>query len=145
MNWKKLTMKLLLALSILSIIIPILSMILWSFTNNYIWPDIMPTNFGTRGWEYVIQNSDRVIHTLKNSIFISLMTTIITVAISIPCAKALAFENFKGKKFVEMLVFSPVIIPPVSIGMGLNIEFIKMGLAGTYLGIILVSIVPCIP
>ena len=56
MNWKKLTMKLLLALSILSIIIPILSMILWSFTNNYIWPDIMPTNFGVRGWEYVIQN-----------------------------------------------------------------------------------------
>lgn len=145
MNWKKFTMKVLLALSILSIIIPILSMILWSFTNNYIWPDIMPTNFGFRGWEYVTQNSDRVIHTLKNSIFISLMTTIITIAISIPCAKALAFEEFKGKKIVEMLVFSPVIIPPVSIGMGLNIEFIKMGLAGTYLGIILVSIVPCIP
>lgn len=44
-----------------------------------------------------------------------------------------------------MLVLSPLLIPPVSIGMGLNIQFIKLGLARTLTGVVLVSIVPCIP
>lgn len=144
-NLKKFTLKAIIILSLLIIILPILVMIIWSFINNYKWPDLIPSNIGFRGWSYIIKNNTRILESLKNSIFISIMTTLITIIASIPCAKALAFENFKGKKLVEMLVFSPVIIPAVSIGMGLNIQFIKMGLARSYLGVILVCIVPCIP
>lgn len=144
-NKKRLILKTIVMLSVATIIVPIITMIIWSFINNYRWPDIIPSGFGLRGWKYVLQNNSRVIDSLKNSIFISLMTTIITILISIPCAKALAFEDFKGKRLVEILVFSPVIIPAVSIGMGMNIQFIKLGIARTYTGIILVSIVPCIP
>ncbi|MEG0466196.1 MAG: ABC transporter permease subunit [Peptostreptococcus sp.] len=138
-------MKAIIVISVATILIPIITMIVWSFTNNYRWPDLLPTNFGLRGWEYVFLNNSRVLNSLKNSIFISITTTLITILISIPCAKALAFNNFRGKKIVEYMVYSPIIIPAVSIGMGLNIEFIKLGLARTYLGVILVSIVPCIP
>lgn len=144
-NIRKFILKMIVVVSILIIVIPIITMIIWSFINNYKWPDLFPSNFSLRGWKYIIQNNTRVLEVLKNSIFISIMTTIITIAISIPCAKSLAFENFKGKKLVELLVFSPVIIPAVSIGMGLNIQFIRLGIARTYIGVILVCVVPCIP
>jgi|SRR3712207_800291 len=131
--------------SIVVIVLPVLVLLVWSFTNNYVWPGLLPDNFGLRGWNYVIQNNSRVLDSLKNSIYIAFMTTFITIMISLPCANSLAFDEFKGKKIVELLVFSPIIIPPVSIGMGLNVEFIKLGLSRTYLGVILVSVVPCIP
>lgn len=132
-------------ISILSIIIPIITLFIWSFANNYKWPDLLPTSYGMRGIEYVIKNSNRVLDGLKNSIIISVFTTTLTTIISIPCARALAFENFRGKRIIEILIISPLIIPMVSIAMGLNIEFIKLGLSGTYLGVIIVSILPCIP
>lgn len=144
-NFKKFTLRTIIALSVLMIILPIVVMIIWSFINYYKWPNLIPSNMGLRGWNYVIKNNTRVFESLKNSVFISIMTTLITVIVSIPCAKALAFEDFRGKKLIEVLVFSPVIIPAVSIGMGLNIQFIKIGIARTYLGVILVCVVPCIP
>ena len=144
-NFKKFTLRTIIVLSVLMIIVPIVVMIIWSFINYYKWPNLIPSNMGFRGWNYVIKNNTRVFESLKNSVFISIMTTLITVIVSIPCSKALAFEDFRGKKLIEVLVFSPVIIPAVSIGMGLNIQFIKMGIARTYLGVILVCVVPCIP
>ena len=65
--------------------------------------------------------------------------------ISIPAAKALSLYNFKGKKFFELLVLSPAIIPTISIAMGVHIFFIKLKLANTYLGVVIINILPCIP
>lgn len=145
MNNKRFFYVFMVAISMVAIIAPIAMIIILSFSKNYSWPSVIPNDFGLRGWNYVFENRGRVLTSLGNSIFISSMTTLITVLISIPCAKVLALDDIKGKKIIESLVFSPIIIPPVSIGMGLSVEFIRMGLARTYLGVILVSIVPCIP
>lgn len=142
---KRTILKTILLFAIATILVPVFFMILLSFSKNYQWSDLFPTNFGFRGWSYLASNSSRMFSSLKNSVIISLATTLVTILISIPCAKSLAFDSFKFKKFVEMLVFAPVVIPMVSVGMGLNVMFLRMGLARTYHGIILVSIVPCIP
>lgn len=135
---KKIIKKTILLLAILNIVIPVITMVIWSFKSNYQYFDL-------RGWSYVFKNNSRFLMSLKNSVLIATLTTLVTVVISIPCAKALAFEDFKGKKLVSALVFSPVVIPAVAIGMGLDMQFIRMGLSGTYLGIVLVTIVPCLP
>lgn len=147
MKWinKKYLLRLIILLSKLSIILPIFAIVIWSISKNYRWPNIFPSEFGFRAWEYVLKNNTRILISLGNSIFISSITTFITILISIPCAKVLAFKDFRWKKFIELMIFLPVIIPPVSMGMGLNIEFIRLGLARTYTGVILVSIVPAIP
>lgn len=138
-------MRTILILFATTIILPTVVMFIWSFTNNYVWPQFVPDNLGTRGWEYLFKNSDRVLMSLKNSIFLSLMTTILTIVVSLPCANALAFDEFKFKNVVEMFVYSPVVVPMVSIAMGLNVQFIEMGLARTYTGLIIVCMFPCIP
>ena len=57
--------KVFLVLTIFAILIPLFTLIIWSFTNNYLWPDILPKNYGLRGWEYVFQNLNRVLTSLK--------------------------------------------------------------------------------
>jgi len=65
--------------------------------------------------------------------------------ITIPAAKALALYKFKGKRLIELLIFAPVIVPTVTVAMGIHLQFIKLGLANTFLGVVLIHIIPCIP
>ena len=74
-----------------------------------------------------------------------MIIVIITILISVPAAKAVALYEFKGKKLFELLVLSPIIIPMISIAMGIHITFIKLKLANNLLGVIIINIIPCIP
>lgn len=122
---------------------PLLLLVMWGFTTSWPFPHLLPQNYSFRGFEYII--SPDSLETLLNSIFISLIVVLITVLISIPAAKAMEFYEFRGKNFLKMLILSPVIIPLISVAMGIQIIFIRLGLANTLMGVVIISIVPCIP
>ena len=44
-----------------------------------------------------------------------------------------------------LLLFLPTIVPPLAIGMGLNIFFLQIGLAGSVHGVILAHLIPTMP
>lgn len=135
----------LLAMAAVVVVLPIVAMFVWSFAGRYPWPGILPCRFSLRGWMYPVDNFHRVIPVLLRSVGISLLVMCGAVLFSLPCAAALAFDDFRGKRFVGMLIYMPLVIPAVSLGMGLNVQFIRMGLAGTYTGVITVCMLPCIP
>ena len=62
-----------------------------------------------------------------------------------PAARALGIYRFRGKRLLEFLMFVPTMVPPLTVGMGLNINFLRVGLAGTWLGVLLVHLVPVTP
>lgn len=127
------------------LLLPLIVIIIWSFTKNWPWPEIFPSSFGMRGWTYFFDPSSKSISTLLFSVFLSFIVTLVTLAISTPAAKALAFYQFKGKKFIEIFIFAPLIVPTVAIAMGIHVQFIKMGLANTFTGVVLIHLIPCIP
>ncbi|MFO1444217.1 ABC transporter permease subunit [Bacillus sp. Bva_UNVM-123] len=127
------------------LLIPLIVIVIWSFTKIWPWPEILPSSFGIRGWAYFFEPSSKSISTLLFSIWLSFVVTLVTLAMTIPAAKALAFYQFKGKKLIEILVFAPVIVPTVTVAMGIHIQFIKMGLANTFIGVVLIHLIPCIP
>ncbi|MGL4913474.1 MAG: ABC transporter permease [Romboutsia sp.] len=135
--------KIILNSAIAMLIFPLTILIIWSFTNSWHWPNILPKEYSLRGVEYLI-----TIHSIKaiiNSIMISIIVVFITILISLPASRAISLYDFKGKKFCELLIMSPIIIPTVSIAMGIHIVFIKLGIANTIVGVVLVNILPCIP
>lgn len=127
------------------LLIPLIVIVIWSFTKIWPWPEVLPSSFGIRGWAYFFEPSSKSISTLLFSIWLSFVVTLVTLAITIPAAKALAFYQFKGKKLIEIFVFAPVIVPTVTVAMGIHIQFIKMGLANTFIGVVLIHLIPCIP
>ncbi|CEP40714.1 ABC transporter permease [Paraclostridium sordellii] len=135
--------KLIVNIILLTLILPLGILFIWAITSSWVYPNLIPNEFSLRGFEYILNEEN--IKVLLNSIFISIVVVIITLIISIPAAKAIALYEFKGKKFFELLILSPIIIPMISVAMGIQLIFIKFGIANTLTGVILINIIPCIP
>jgi putative spermidine/putrescine transport system permease protein len=130
---------------LLMILIPFVVMMIWSVTSSWPWPQLFPRNFSLRGYFYAIHPTTKAFGILLQSILLSVIVTVITLTISIPAARAIAFYDFKGKSLVKVLILMPVIVPMLSVAMGIHLTFTKLGLANTYLGVILIHVVPGIP
>ncbi|MCT4595885.1 MAG: ABC transporter permease subunit [Anaeromicrobium sp.] len=129
---------------IISLIIPIGTLVLWSFTERWPWPHMKPTSFNMRSIGYVFRSND-FFHVLYNSLAISFIVTILTNLISIPAGKAIGVYDFKGKELIKALIMVPIIVPIVAVSMGIHITFIKVGLANNMVGVIIVQLVVTLP
>lgn len=130
---------------IIGLLLPFLVLILWAFTASWPVGDLLPADFGLRGWKYVLAPHSKVMISLGTSVALAAVVTICALLVSIPAGKALGFYDFPGKGWVQILVMAPIIIPSVTVGMGLHMNFIKFGLADTILGVLLVHLVVVLP
>ena len=69
--------------------------------------------------------SSKSIEILLFSLGLSFIVTLVALVITIPAAKALALYQFRGKKFIEILTFAPIIVPTVAVAMGIHVQFIR--------------------
>lgn len=144
-NTTKLRYIVIAAVSGVFFVLPLFIILIWSFARNWPWPDILPQSWGLRGWSYFFNPLSKSIPTLLFSIILSTVVSFITLVITIPAAKSLALYKFKGKRLIELLIFAPVIIPTVAVAMGVHMQFIQWGLADTFIGVVLIQLIPCIP
>jgi molybdate transport system permease protein len=75
-----------------------------------------------------------------NALKLSLITSIICVALSLVCGTPLAYIQahwkFRGKAFLDLLVDLPVVLPPSVAGIALLLAFGREGLFGSWLNVI---------
>jgi putative spermidine/putrescine transport system permease protein len=145
MKIKKVLLTGVIILTTLVFLAPLALLVLWSFVNRWPWPDLIPAYFSLRGWRFFLAPHSNSIKVLLFSIWLSLVVTFITLGISIPAGKALGLYKFRGKKFFQMMVLAPIIVPPLTVAMGIHVFFIRLGLANTFIGVVLVHLVPCLP
>ena len=131
------------ALILLSIwlVIPFVPMLIWSFSFHWTFPDLLPESWTLKGWEYVTSPTSQVIPAIVDSAFIALSVTFLSILIAIPAGRALGLYSFPGKRIVEFLILAPNIIPGLTVGLGIHVVFIRLGLDNTMLGVILVHLV----
>ncbi len=124
---------------------PFLILLLWAFTKQWPAGNILPVEWGLRGWQYIVSPKNNILSVIGTSISLSLAVTLVATIISIPAGKALGLYDFPGKGMIELLVLAPIIIPPITIGMGIHVAFIRYGLVDTFLGVLLIHLVVVIP
>lgn len=127
------------------LLLPLLVILVWSFARNWPWPKLFPGSFSLRGWEYLADPKSRSLPTLVYSVLLSSVVATLTLALTVPAAKALAHYRFPFRKAVEIFLYLPIIVPTLSVAMGIHITFLRLGLANTFLGVVLIHLVPCIP
>jgi putative spermidine/putrescine transport system permease protein len=127
------------------IAIPLIPLILWSFSAGWRWPEIIPQTFSLRAWDYVFSGSAGTWKAVWNSLQIAFTVTLINLLLATPTANALARYKLKGKWMIEGILYAPIIIPPFVAVMGMHITFIRLGLTETVTGVILSHIVPTLP
>jgi putative spermidine/putrescine transport system permease protein len=70
---------------------------------------------------------------------------LVSGAIGVPAAYALARRQFPGKKIITLLFLVPLLVPPVTYGIPLATVLYKAGIGGTLLGVIAANLVPSVP
>lgn len=104
----------------------------------------LPAAFTTRwyasAWKE-FQLSDVLLVTFQ----IAGAVVLISAAIGVPAAYALARRDFPGKPLVMLLFLLPLLVPPITFGVPLATVLYKVGLAGTMCGVIVANLVPTIP
>ncbi len=126
------------------IFIPLLFLILWSFTDRLPWPAVFPGELSLHTWQRVF-GQDQFLGSVAVSLCISMAVTVLTVVISIPAAYAISQYAFKGKALIWVMLLMPLILPSISISIGLHLVFLKLGLTDTYLGVILSHLIMTVP
>ncbi len=100
------------------LIFPILAAISMSIDPRGYAAYFPPTGFSLRWFDFFIKYRYYQVG-LKNSLILAIITTIVSLAIGIPCSFALVRYNFKGKMIMSSLALSPIIIPGVITGTAL--------------------------
>ena len=131
------------------IYLPLLTVIFLSFNSNPI--NMMVWDGFTFDWyksifgystkldedAIYLESTDQLLSSLKNSLIVSTTTTTISTIIGTMTALALARFRFKFKSFYRALIFLPMLIPDIVLGIALLIFFVTIGIKLSLLSIII--------
>ena len=131
------------------IYLPLLTVIFLSFNSNPI--NMMVWDGFTFDWyksifgystkldedAIYLESTDQLLSSLKNSLLVSTTTTTISTFIGTMTALALARFRFKFKSFYRALIFLPMLIPDIVLGIALLIFFVTIGIKLSLLSIII--------
>lgn len=125
------------------ILFPLGIIFLWSITDHWRFPDLLPQSFGLRGMTAIFGKD--VLPVLSSSIGISTAVALLSTVIGLMTARAVVFYEFKLKRAVKFLNLLPLIIPAMSFVFGVHLFFIKAGLSDTVAGVILIHLICGLP
>ena len=87
-----------------------------------------------------IESTDQLIAAVLNSLKIALFTTVISTVLGTAIALALHRYNFLGRRFYQVVMFMPMLMPDIVLGIALLIFFVS---AGIRLGVTTIVIGQC--
>jgi putative spermidine/putrescine transport system permease protein len=140
----KLAQSTLRALLITLLFAPVAIFGIYAFSTRYFYPALLPREWTIEPFLRQLQNP-RTIMALRLSTQIALLVSVLSLLVGYPAARVLGMRQFRGKAIVYLLLFLPTVVPPVATGIGLNVLFLRLGLAGSGFGVALVHLIPVLP
>jgi putative spermidine/putrescine transport system permease protein len=125
--------------------LPFASVIIWSIAAGWRFPDVLPAKYSLRGYKVAFEPNGDMVRGIFTSTIIALIVGILATCIGTAAARAIAMYNFRLKKVFQFLVLAPLIVPSLAVTMGIQVLFIKYGLANSIQGVILAHLIPTIP
>ena len=142
---KNLLMKTVLAVTSFCIFLPMAMVMLWSVTERWPWPGLLPESFSLRVVNELLFGSAKLPHLLFSSISLALAVALLGTVIGILTARATELYSFRGKKLVHILSFLPMLVPGTVFAMGIQITLIRLGLSDTVAGVVVVHLIAAVP
>jgi spermidine/putrescine transport system permease protein len=122
--------------------LPIAILILFSFNESKL--NIVWTGFTLR-WYAALWQDSVLVRTLQNSLIVAVATTAVSVVLGTAGAWLLYRYRYRAASLLETLVFLPMIVPEVILGVSLLILFVTIGLQLGYTTIVISHVTFCFP
>lgn len=106
------------------LLLPTVSMILWSFFSSWGTDNLLPHNFTLRGFVYFFKSQDHLI--ASKSVIYSILVAFISLVLSIMLSRFFITTNFKYKIQLESLFYLPMLLPVVSVCIGSHKLFLQL-------------------
>ncbi len=84
-------------------------------------------------------------HVLLVTFQIVALVVVLSGLLGVTAAYALARRDFPGKKAVMLVFLLPLLVPPITFGIPLATVLYKLGVGGTFWGVVLANLVPTVP
>ena len=82
---------------------------------------------------------------LATSASIGVAVTGLALLVGVPAGRALGVYAFRGRRVVQVLLLAPAVVPPLAVLLGTHVVFLRLGLADSIAGVVLVQLVPAVP
>jgi spermidine/putrescine transport system permease protein len=122
--------------------LPIAILILFSLNQSRL--NIVWTGF-TLDWYAALWRDTVLVRTLKNSLIVATATTAVSVVLGTAGAWLLYRYRYRASGLLETLLFLPMIVPEVILGVSLLILFVTIGLQLGYTTIVISHVTFCAP
>lgn len=122
-------------LTLLYLILPVLAIVPLSFSSSTFLVYPIP-GWSLRWYENLIGSTEWRM-AAKNSFIVAPSATVVATVLGTLAAIGLTKANFRGKALLMAILISPMIVPVVVVGVGMYLFFAPLGLANTYIGLIL--------
>ncbi|GAA2909923.1 ABC transporter permease subunit [Enterococcus pseudoavium] len=133
-----------LLLAAIMVLVPLLIMLVWSFSQKWMYPAIWPQQIGNKMFKQML-NDPNFYPAICNSFLIAFATTVVSLFIALPAAKYFAFQRRLSQRLVEVLIYLPLILPAIAVITSSQVLFLQLRLTGTFLGVILLHTYLCLP
>jgi putative spermidine/putrescine transport system permease protein len=128
---------------IINLILMVSTVVIDSFGRSW-FRTVLPPEW-TGQWYIDLANDHNMTLLLGNTFLVAIATTLLALAIAFPAAYVLARKEFPLKGVLFGLFLLPMLIPPLVYGIPIATIFIRLGLGGSLIGIILINLVPITP
>ena len=130
---------------VVGLLIPLVPLALWSVTRTWQYPSLLPQEYNLRGFEELGRPGSDLLEGVITSSFIAIIVTFAAAGIGLSAGRALGLYRFRSKRLIQFLMLAPVIVPAFAVTMGIQVLFIRVGLADTLWGVALVHMIPTVP
>ena len=127
---------------ILLLVGPLLLLPIQAFADEWRAPNLIPQRFGLRGINRVVQDG-LLPEAIINSAVVAVAASLIGVVVAWPAARSLSQLN--APRAVWLVAILPLLLPPLVVGEGLRVWFLRLGLADSLTGLVLAHLVFVIP
>lgn len=132
-------------IQLLFVLVPLSTVVVWAFTAQWPWPELLPAELSSRGIEEIFRASNGLGGVLLQSIGIALAVAVIATLIAGMAARALVHYRFVGREAFRFATVLPFLVPSLVFAMGVQVTFLRLGLAGTVPGVIIAHVIVALP
>ncbi len=124
-------------------IIPIMLLVVLSFSKNWTFPSLSPDTYTTIAWEDLFKKGNSVRDSLFSSMLISLLVGVGATFMGFFTSRTIAYH--RQRRALMFLAYLPFVLSPVILAVCLKFYFIKLNLAGNIFGVVLAQLIIAFP
>jgi putative spermidine/putrescine transport system permease protein len=125
--------------------LPVALLLVNALSSSWAFPDLLPAAWDGRALRFLWRHGGDIALALGSSTLYSLAAVLLTLLMTILPARLFARHDFTGRSLLEGLLLLPALLPPMVFAMGAHVVFLRLGLADTAPGVVLILAVVSYP